>query len=64
MYSISDSGVGNYCTISIYLVQYCDCDMFGGFGILVLPNDCCDIKEILAACMINGVNLCVTPVNI
>ena len=29
-----------YCTISIYSVQPCDCDTFGGFSISVLTIDC------------------------
>jgi len=53
-----------YCIISIYLVRPCDCDTFGGFSILVLTFDCHDIKEILVDCMIDLVNLWVTPVNI
>ena len=38
--------------------------MFGGFSILVLTNNCCDIKEILVDYMIDLVNLWVTLINI
>ena len=32
------------CTISIYLVWLCDCDIFDGFSILVGTCRCCDLE--------------------